>query len=180
MPGLNLLSEETRARIGALVDAYPQRRTALLPALKLAQAELGYLPADVIAEAADLVGVPHAAAWELVAFYTMLHTELEGVARVVVCCQLPCAVNGADRLVRDLAAGLGIEPGETTPNGTVTLERTLECFGACHRAPMARVNDDYRENLTPEATQQLIAELRRLPPRAAPVDGEASLPDGRP
>ena len=90
----------------------------------------------------------------------MLHREAEGATRVVVCCQLPCALRGANRLLRDLSAGLGVGPGETTSDGAVTLERTSECFGACHRAPMARVNDEYREDLTPKATQQLLAELR--------------------
>jgi NADH-quinone oxidoreductase subunit E len=157
---VTLLSEATRARIKGLVAIYPEPRTALLPGLKLAQAEIGFLPTVAIAETADLVGVPHAAAWELVAFYTMLHTEKEGQFRVVVCCQLPCALRGADRLLRDLAAGLGIQPGQTTPDRWVTLERTLECFGACHRAPMARVNDEYHESLDPEATRRLIGTLR--------------------
>jgi NADH-quinone oxidoreductase subunit E len=102
----NLLSDATCEQILALAERYPERRTALLPALKLAQAEIGYLPSDVIAEAADLVGAPHSAAWELVAFYTMLLTEPEGRTRVVVCGQLPCALRGADRLVRDLSASL--------------------------------------------------------------------------
>jgi NADH:ubiquinone oxidoreductase subunit E len=147
------------------------RRTTLLPALKLAQTEIGYLPPPVTAEVADLVGVPHAAAAELVAFYTMLRDHPEGAARVVVCAQLPCALRGANRLLRDLAAGLGIEPGQTTPDGAVTLERTSECFGACHRAPMARVNDDYHENLDPEAAQRLLTQLRAAP------NGRARLED---
>ena len=154
------LSEATCERIRRLVEVYPERRTALLPALKLAQSEVGYLPPPIVAQTADLVGVPHSAAYELVAFYTMLHAEQEGATRVVVCCQLPCALRGAQRLLKELSVGLGIQPGQTTPDGAVTLERTSECFGACHRAPMARVNDAYRENLSPEATQQLLSELR--------------------
>ena len=63
-------------------------------------------------------------------------------------------------LLQELAEGLGIAPGETTPDGELELHRTHECFGACHRAPMCRVNDEYREDLTPEATQALIAELK--------------------
>ena len=157
------LSAAARQRIRALADAYPARRTALLPALKLAQAEIGYLPPAVTAEVADLVGVPHAAAAELVAFYTMLRDHPEGATRVVVCAQLPCALRGANRLLRDLAAGLSIQPGETTPDGSATLERTSECFGACHRAPMARVNDDYYEQLDREATQRLLTQLRAAP-----------------
>jgi NADH-quinone oxidoreductase subunit E len=157
------LSDSARQQIRVMAHTYPARRTALLPALKLAQGEIGYLPPTVTAEVADLVGVPHAAAAELVAFYTMLHDHPEGTVQVVVCAQLPCALKGANRLLRDLAAGLGIKPGQTTPDGAVTLERTSECFGACHRAPMARVNDEYYENLDPEATQGLLTQLRTVP-----------------
>jgi NADH:ubiquinone oxidoreductase subunit E len=164
--GDQTLSESTRAEIRKLAETFPERRTALLPALKRAQAEIGYLPPPVIAETADLVGVPHAAALELVSCYTMLRTEPEGATRVVVCAQLPCALRGAERLLRDLSAGLGIQPGETTADGAVTLERTSECFGACHRAPMARVNDAYVEHLDPGATQRLLAQLRSSNGRA--------------
>jgi NADH-quinone oxidoreductase subunit E len=149
------LSEATRQSIGQLVALYPERRTALLPALKVAQAEVGYLPPEVIAETADLVGVPHSAALELAVFYTMLHTEPGPATRVVVCAQLPCALRGAEGLIRDLHSGLATRIAE----GSLEVERTSECFGACHRAPMARVGDEYRESLDTAARQQLIAEL---------------------
>src|SRR5918911_861916 len=83
-----MLSPETVDRIRQLAETYPERRTALLPALKLAQAEVGWLPPKAIAEAADVVGVPHSAAYELAAFYTMLHTEPVAATQVVVCAQL--------------------------------------------------------------------------------------------
>ena len=73
-----MLSPETREKIKAQVAAYPKTRTALLPALKLAQAEVGYLPSEVVAEVAELVGVSHAAAQELTSFYSMLRTEPTG------------------------------------------------------------------------------------------------------
>lgn len=151
------LSDPTRAAICKLVEQYPERRTALLPALKLAQADLGYLPAETIAEAADLVGVPHSAAFELATFYTMLHREPRPPRSVVVCAQLPCALRGAEALIRELQASLADEIN----TGSVEVERTSECFGACHRAPMARLNDRYCENLTGAARQQLIQELRK-------------------
>lgn len=152
------LSDATRAAIRKLVDTYPERRTALLPALKLAQADVGYLPPEVVAEAADVVGVPHAAAFELVTFYTMLHDEPQAEHKVVVCAQLPCALRGAEGLLRELRAGLQREIAD----GYVDVERTSECFGACHRAPMARLNAVYRENLSGEAVQELVRELRRV------------------
>jgi NADH-quinone oxidoreductase subunit E len=150
-----LLSERTREQIRQLAALYPERRTALLPALKLAQAEVGYLPPDTIAEAADLVGVPHSAALELVSFYTMLLTEAAPPRHLVVCAQLPCALRGAEGLIRDLRIGLQREIAA----GSVEVERTTECFGACHRAPMARLGDEYRESLDGAARARLIAEL---------------------
>jgi len=158
-----LLSPETQEKILAETRKYPQRRTALLPALKIAQYQVGWLPREVIGEVADLVGVSHAAANELATFYSMLNTHHRVDLKVEVCVQLPCALRGADRLLQDLATGLGIEPGETTPDGNIELHRTHECFGSCNRAPMCRLNDEYREDLTPEATQALIAELKSAP-----------------
>lgn len=155
-----MLSQETRARIAAEVRKYPQPRTALLPSLKLAQRDAGWLPPDAIGEVAELVGVSHAAANELATFYAMLRTRPGGDVVVEVCVQLPCALRGAERLLAQLSDGLGIAPGEITPDGKVELVRTSECFGSCHRAPMCRLNDEYREFLTPEATATLIRELQ--------------------
>jgi NADH-quinone oxidoreductase subunit E len=166
-----MLSPETQAKIRAEVDRYPERRTALLPALKLAQSELGYLPPSAVAEVADLVGVPHAAAAQLATFYSMLFTEPQGRARVEVCVQLPCALRGAERLLRRLSEELGVRPGETTPDGGVTLVRTVECFGACHRAPMCRVNEEYWEHLDDEERLRRLLEALQQRRRS---DGEAA------
>jgi NADH-quinone oxidoreductase subunit E len=146
------LSAATRSDIEHLVERFPERRSALLPALKLAQRDAGWLPPETIAEAADLVGVPHAAALELAEFYTMLHTRPGPATRVVVCAQLPCALKGAEELVRELRAAL--------ESDAVGVERTSECFGACHRAPMARVGDVYHENLDADGRERLVEELR--------------------
>ena len=89
----------------------------------------------------------------------MLRTEAGPPRRVVVCAQLPCALRGAEDLLRDLRARLQREVSEQA----LELERTAECFGACHRAPRARVNDTYRENLVGEARDRLIKELRGSP-----------------
>jgi NADH-quinone oxidoreductase subunit E len=146
------LSAGTRSEIEQLVGRFPERRSALLPALKLAQRDAGWLPPETIAEAADLVGVPHAAALELAMFYTMLHTEPGPATRVVVCAQLPCALRGAESLIRDLRAAL--------ESDSIEIERTSECFGSCHRAPMARVGDRYYENLDSEGRRAFIEEMR--------------------
>ena len=156
------LSETCRAAILAERAKYPQPRTALLPALKIAQAEVGFLPPAIVAMVADLVGVSHAQAQELTTFYSMLHTEPHGKRLVQVCTQLPCGYMGGDRLLHQLEKKLGVKHGETTPDGNVTLERTVECMGACHRAPMCRVGDHYVESVRTEAdVDELVTALKR-------------------
>lgn len=162
-----MLSEDTRTRILAEASRYPKRRTALLPALKLAQEEVGWLPPEAVAEVASLVGVSSAAANELLTFYTMLRDRPGGTAHVEVCVQLPCAIAGGETLLRKLSEALGIAPGETTPDGRVTLVRTPECFGSCHRPPMCRVDDEYWENLDDERIELLLAALAAVRPRSA-------------
>jgi len=156
------LSAATRERIAAEVASYPQPRTALLPALKLAQAQIGWLPPAIIAEVADLVSVSHASAHELVTFYSMLHTEPLGRLVVEVCVQLPCGFCGGERLLAQLERALGISAGATTADGMVTLQRTPECMGGCHRAPMVRIGEHYVENLKTQAdVDALVSALRR-------------------
>jgi NADH-quinone oxidoreductase subunit E len=155
-----ILSETTESKIRAEVARYqPHSRTALLPSLKHAQAEIGWLPPDAIARVADLVGVSHAAAAELSQFYSMLRTDDHGRIYIEVCVQVPCAVAGAERLLRWLSEDLDVPPGETSAEG-IRLERTPECFGSCHRAPMCRVNEVYHENLTRESARELVSTLR--------------------
>jgi NADH-quinone oxidoreductase subunit F len=156
------LSAQCKEAILAERAAYPQPRTALLQALKIAQAEVGFLPPSIVAAVADLIGVSHAQAQELTTFYSMLHTERHGERVVQVCTQVPCGFMGGDRLLGQLARGLGVAPGETTADGKVTLERTVECMGACHRAPMCRIGDGYVENLRTQAdVDALVAALRK-------------------
>jgi NADH-quinone oxidoreductase subunit E len=157
-----ILTSAVEERIAAEVRKYPNARTALLPALKIAQRELHWLPPEAIARVADLVGVSHASANELATFYSMLHKQQLGETMVEVCAQLPCALRGADELLEELSHALGIAPGETTANGAITLRRTHECFGACHRAPMCLVNHEYRENLRGNAREALVRELTTL------------------
>src|SRR5262249_28189867 len=145
------LSAATRQPIAAEVAKSPNFRTALLPSLKLAQREIGWLPPPIAAEVADLVGVSHAAANELATFYSMLHTEPHGRLAVEVCVQLPCGFCGGERLLAQLERGLGLAAGEVRADGALSLHRTAECMGACHRAPMVRIGDHYVENLKTQA-----------------------------
>ena len=159
---------ENRARFDEIVTRYPpdRRRSAVLPALYLAQAQQGYITANAIRHVAELLGITRADVEDVVTYYTMFYTRPVGTYVVNVCRTLSCAINGAERVTQALRDKLGIAPGETDASGTFTLME-VECLGACDRAPTVMVNDAWHECLTPESASKLIDDLR--------AHGEAAL-----
>jgi NADH-quinone oxidoreductase E subunit len=152
---------EHRARFDEIVKRYPpdRRRSAVLPALYLAQDQQGYITANAIRHVAGLLGITRADVEDVVSFYTMFYTRPVGKYVLQVCRTLSCAVNGAERVTESLVETLGITPGETDPTGTFTLLE-VECLGACDRAPVVMVNDAWHECQKPEDAGKLIDDLR--------------------
>jgi NADH-quinone oxidoreductase E subunit len=152
---------ENRARFEEIVTRYPpeQRRSAVLPALYLAQHQQGYITANAIRHVAELVGITRADVEDVVSYYTMFYTRPVGRFVINVCRTLSCALNGAERVTEELCAKLALKPGETDPTGTFTLIE-VECLGACDRAPVVMVNDAWHECLQPDAASRLVDDLR--------------------
>lgn len=153
------LRPETVAAIEREMAKYPRKRGALLPALHLAQAEEGWLPKPKIAALAELFEIRPIEVLEVISFYNMFYDKPQGRHQVHVCTNLPCSLRGARDLVRGLEEHLGIEAGETTPDGRVTL-RHEECLGACAWAPMMRVDGAYCEDLDLEKAKKLVDGLK--------------------
>jgi NADH-quinone oxidoreductase subunit E len=152
---------ENRARFEEIVTRYPpeRRRSAVLPALYLAQYQQGYITANAIRHVAELLGITRADVEDVVSYYTMFYTKPVGKFVINVCRTLSCAVNGAERVTEELCAKLAIRPGQTDPTGTFTLME-VECLGACDRAPVVMVNDAWHECLQPEAASKMVDDLR--------------------
>ncbi len=152
---------ERPARFDEIIKRYPadRRRSAVLPALYLAQDQQGYITANAIRHVAELLGITRADVEDVVSYYTMFYTRPVGKYVVNVCRTLSCALNGAERVTEELCGKLGIKPGETDPTGTFTLVE-VECLGACDRAPVVMVNDAWHECLKPEDAGKLIDDLR--------------------
>jgi NADH-quinone oxidoreductase subunit E len=93
-------------------------------------------------------------------FYDMLHLEPVGKHLIYVCQNLTCALRGSERLIRHLETTLGIRMGETTPDGRITLKR-MECLASCGTAPSIQVDGIYHHEVTPDALDALLADLRR-------------------
>ena len=133
---------QNRARFEEIVKRYPpdRRRSAVLPALYLAQYQQGYITANTIRHIAPLLGITRADVEDVVSFYTMFYTKPVGKFVLQVCRTLSCALNGAERVTEELCTKLGIKPGETDASGAFTLVE-VECLGACDRAPAVMVKD---------------------------------------
>jgi NADH-quinone oxidoreductase E subunit len=142
------------------VAEYPERRSAILPALRLAQEEHGgWLPPEALREVADALELAPAQVEAVASFYDMLHLEPVGRHVVEVCTNLSCALVGAQQVVDAFESELGVRPGETAEDHSVTL-RTIECAGGCGRAPVVVVDGRYREPVHPEHVPAIAKELR--------------------
>jgi len=156
---------ENQARFDENVKRYPpdQRKSAILFALYLAQGQDGYLTAAAMRYVASQIGCSAAEVEDVVSYYTMFFTRPVGTYVLNVCRTLSCALRGAERVSREIADTLGIKPGETDASGTFTLVE-VECLGACDRAPLVMVNDDWHECLKPEDVRRFLDELRARGP----------------
>ncbi len=152
---------ENRARFDEIIKRYPpdRKRSAVLPALYLAQYQQGYITANAIRYVAGLLEITRADVEDVVSYYTMFYTRPVGTFVINVCRTLSCALNGAERVTEELRGKLGIDPGETDASGTFTLVE-VECLGACDRAPAVMVNDSWHECLRPEDASKLVDDLR--------------------
>jgi NADH-quinone oxidoreductase subunit E len=137
----------------------PAQRSALLAALYTAQEQHGYLSEEALRRTAEKVNVPLADVYATASFYSLFHTQPVGRYVIQVCEGLSCyLVGGAERLVDYIQQRLGIEVGETTPDGLFTLQ-TVECLASCGTSPTLRINDELHEDVTPEKIDRLLTEL---------------------
>jgi NADH-quinone oxidoreductase subunit E len=146
--------------IRAIAGQYPETRSAILPALHLAQERNdGWLPPQALEEVGTALGVTPAYVQSVASFYDMLHLAPVGRHLVEVCTNISCALVGAQQVVEAFERELGVRPGETTTDGQVTL-KTMECAGGCGWAPVVVVDHRYREPTTPEDVPAVLQELR--------------------
>jgi NADH-quinone oxidoreductase subunit E len=150
--------EAQLAEVRRLQSLYPDPRGALLPVLHLAQDAFGYVSLEVEAYVAGLFELPPAHVHEVVTFYTMFFQRPKGRHVVSVCHNLTCHLMGAKGIIQHLVERLGVEVGETTSDGRVTLV-TVECLCACEQAPMMQVDDRYEGLLTPEKVDRILEGL---------------------
>ncbi|MDB5202609.1 MAG: dehydrogenase subunit [Ferruginibacter sp.] len=156
-------NDKNLSRVNEIIARYPQGRqkSALLPVLHLAQEQFnGWLDVPVMDYVAGLLSIEPIEVYEVASFYSMYNLKPVGKHLFEVCQTGPCMLNGSDDIIDYIRQTLNINVGETTADGMFTL-KTVECLGACGYAPMMQYGKTYREHLTKEKVDAIIAECRQ-------------------
>ena len=123
------------------------------------QEKEGFISPDSEKDVAEYLGIPVVHVHDVVSFYHLFHQERKGKCHFSVCQTTSCALLGSEDIVDHLKKRLGIEPGETTPDGKFSLS-TVECLGACEIAPMMQCNKDYKGLLNKKKIDELIEQYK--------------------
>jgi len=155
-------SQQQMDKVQAIIARYPEgkQKSALIPVLHVAQETFGgWLDAPVMDYVAEILHILPIEVYEVASFYSMFNLKPVGKYVFEVCRTGPCMLNGSDDIIEYIKQTLNIREGETTADGLFTL-KPAECLGACGYAPMMQLGNTYREHLTKEKVDQIIAEMR--------------------
>ena len=176
-------SEANLAKVKTIIAKYPagRQRSATMPLLDLVQRQEGWVPRaamDVVAEMLELAPIR---VYEVATFYTMFNLKPVGRYHLQVCTNLPCMLRGSQEIVEACQQELGVGLGETTQDGAFTLSE-VECLGACVNAPVIWIGDDYYEDLSVDATKEIIRALKRgeTPKPGSQTGRSGAAPEGGP
>jgi NADH-quinone oxidoreductase subunit E len=145
--------------IREVAGQYPDRRSAVLPALRLAQEQYGWLSPDALAEVAGALDYTPAYCLSIASFYDMFHLEPVGEHVVEVCTNICCGLRGAQGVLEAFEAELGIRAGETTEDGAVTL-RAVECLGGCGWPTIVAIDGRYCQGVSHDDVETIVGEVR--------------------
>ena len=164
-----MLTEALKKQIQALQKLYPERRSALIPALHLVQSVLGYLPPEAQKEVAELFAIDPNEVQGIVTFYDMFFESPPGKHLLHVCKNASCMLRGSDQLIETLCQKLQVSPREVTGDGEFSIIPS-ECLGACDRAPVLLVDDKIVGPVPLEEIDQILTEARKKQGRDSPVE----------
>ena len=154
--------KELHAEFDALRQRFPPQSESslVLPCLRRIQEDRGYVADEDIDALAAWLSVPRIQIEEVLSYYTQFRRAPVGRWHLQACRNLSCSMRGAEGVIAHLEHRLGIEPGQTTPDGRYTLS-TVECLGSCGTAPVVMVNETYHEDMSPERLDALLESLSR-------------------
>lgn len=152
-------SKKSLKAFNKMVEQYPQKQAALLPALWFVQQEIGHISRDGVKWISEQLDVPVGHIYGVATFYSMYKLEPTGKHHIQLCQTLPCQLAGSEDILEHIQNKLNIKPGETTEDGQFTLT-TVECLASCGTGPMFQINDAYFEDLTPDKVDEILDTLR--------------------
>lgn len=158
-------NEKARKQFDWLLKRYPTKQAVLLSALRLVEVHQGFVDTESMDYVAKELDLPPSFVYGVFTFYSHYRRPEDGKYVVMVCQTLPCALRGAHNMVQCFKEELKLGIGETDKDKLFTLKK-VECLGSCTTAPVAQINDDYFENLTPQKVKEIVAALRegKTPP----------------
>ena len=155
-----VLTDEMVAAIRAYIPRYPTKQAVTLPALHLVHEQLRQVSPQAVVEIAELLDLAPAEVQDTLTFYGFFKQDApHGRTRAWVCRSISCALRGGEEVLDHLSHTLGVHPGETTPDGRITLEYA-ECLGACDFAPCMLAGNTLYKDLTPAKADEVLATLK--------------------
>ena len=155
-----ILTDEMIAEIKAYFPRYPVRQAVTLPALHIVNEHLRHVPLQAVVEVAELLELHPSQVQDTLSFYGYFKQDAPaGRCRLWVCRSISCALRGADELLEHLSHTLQVKPGETTPDGRVTLEYA-ECLGACEHAPCMLADKELVKSVSNEQADEFVKALK--------------------
>jgi NADH:ubiquinone oxidoreductase subunit E len=145
--------------IRRVAKQYPESKSAILPALRLAQEQFGWLSREAFEQVGEALDLTPAYCMSVASFYDMFNLEPVGAHVIEVCTNVCCGLVNAQAVLDAFERELGVEPGETTGDGEITL-RAVECLGGCSTPTIVAVDHRYRQSVTPEDVPAIVEELR--------------------
>ena len=142
-----------------IAKQYPSTKSAILPALRVAQEKYGWLSREAFEEVADALDLTPAYCMSVASFYDMFHLEPVGTHTIEVCTNVCCGLVNAQPVLEAFESALGIRAGETTEDGAITL-RAVECLGGCSTPTIVAVDHAYKQSVTPADVPEILEELR--------------------
>ncbi len=153
------LTEDEKRYIEESITHYPEKKSAVMDALRIIQEKYRYIPSELLPELSEMLEMPAKDIEGVISFYTMYTTKPRGKHHIQVCTNVSCKVMGGDDTLKAVTEKLGIGHNETDTDGIFSVEE-VECMGACGGAPMIAVNDKYYERFDKIKTLQIIEDLK--------------------
>lgn len=181
---MSFFTDENRSLVREIIGRYPKRRSAMIPLLHVAQAQVGWVSREAMVEIAELIDTTPAEVLGTCSFYEMFKREPVGKYLVNICATMSCALAGAAELMSHAEERLGVRVGGTTPDGMFTLA-SAECQAACTEAPCLQVNYRYRYRVDAEGFDRLVDDLAagnlddEIPPHGVTARVRQRIPAGR-